>query len=577
MAVSERGFWPLRFRHRLLVFCAVISVGTLLVVFFYLQRKQEAMHLQHMRHEARLLVDQIVLTRKWIADHGGIFVEKMPWVTPNPFLEKPTFEAGEKKYVRENPAMVTRQLADYARDQGSYWFNITSLEPINPSNKPDDFEREALTGFEEGESVEAEEVSTIQEQRFYRYIAPLYVEEGCLNCHARHGYDLGDIRGGISVTIPMEEFYAMLAGEWRVVASFALLVSFAVTAFLYLSVNRGILQPISRLRDFVVRWRRETRDGSAGSPGSGAFCADPGSGVTGAMEGVAPGDELHDLYREFCRLHEIITGHQRELEERVEEATGELSKVNDQLVLARDRYRRISERKSEFISSISHELRTPLTSIKGAVRYLAERLEDGSGEEIPPRGELAPFIEIISRNMDHFVKFVEDTLDLEKIESGKVDYHVSRIDLANLIRESIRDQGAADGGKSVGIAYVGPRDLLLQADEDRIRQVLSNLLQNAVRFSPPTGAVTVECLREKETVKVSVSDQGPGLTEEECTAVFERFHKGQEGGSGLGLTIAKGIIEAHGGEIGVESDGSSGSTFTFRLPVNGELLKEGVL
>jgi signal transduction histidine kinase len=561
---AERTYWPIRFRHRLFLFCALLSFVTLLGVFFYLERKQESLYIAGIRHQSQLLFKQIVLTRKWIADHGGIFVEKMPWVTPNPYLERSTIGVGEKEYVKRNPATVTRELAAYAKKQGSYWFNITSLEPVNPGNVADDFERAALLAFEGGGEKESSTITRIDGERFFRYMAPLYSEEECLECHARHGYRVGDIRGGISVTFPMEQFYAAQRRERVVMALFAAVVGILMAGVLYFSVNRSLVVPITGLRDFVVRWRRETDGGSLAAGGENAFCAPMGAAGTGGMAGIHPGDELHDLYREFCRLHEIITGSQKELEGKVRQATEELSRVNEELLLARDRYKEASDRKSEFIAAISHELRTPLTSIKGAVRYLAERIGNTGDGEIPQREELVPFIEIIGRNMDSFIKFVEDTLDLEKIESGKVDYHMADVDLTNLVTEAVEDQKAAEDVKGVDFRLDLPARLIVAADEGRIRQVLLNLLQNAVRYSPEGGEIGVQCGTDNGWATVRVKDR---LPPERSKSVFERFHKGEKGGSGLGLTIAKGIIESHGGKIGAETNGEGGSTFTFRIPL----------
>jgi signal transduction histidine kinase len=564
---TQRTYWPLRFRHRLFLFCALLSFVTLLGVFYYLERKQESLYVAGIRHQSQLLFKQVVLTRKWIADHGGIFVEKMPWVSPNPYLERSTIDVGEKKYVMRNPATVTRELAAYAKKQGSYWFNITSLRPVNPDNVADDFEKGALLAFEEGGEKEASTITPIGGERFFRYMAPLYTEEECLECHSPHGYRVGDIRGGISVTFPMEQFYAVQRRERVVMAFFAAAVGILMAGVLYFSVNRSLVVPITGLRDFVVRWRRETDGGTISGAGENLFCAQmEAAGATG-MRGIHPGDELHDLYREFCRLHEIITGSQKDLEGKVRQATEELSRVNEELLLARDRYKETSERKSEFIAAISHELRTPLTSIKGAVRYLAERIGGAGDGEMPPSEELVPFIEIIGRNMDSFIKFVEDTLDLEKIESGKVDYHLAEIDLTNVVTEAVADQKAAEEKKRIDFRLDLPASLIVAADEGRIRQVLLNLLQNAVRYSPEGGEIAVECGTDNGWATVRVRDQGPGLPPEKREHVFERFHRGEKGGSGLGLTIAKGIVEGHGGKIGVETNSEGGSTFVFRLPI----------
>ncbi len=160
---------------------------------------------------ARAHFKNIVLTRRWNAEHGGIFIKKGPGVRSNPYLENPDITAADGTvYTMKNPALMTREISEYARQSGDFIYHITSLIPLNPDNAPDDFERAALSGFEEGNS----EVHALQKDNarsIYRYMAPLYVEDSCMPCHAKQGYKVGDVRGGISVTFDVSDTQRKMA------------------------------------------------------------------------------------------------------------------------------------------------------------------------------------------------------------------------------------------------------------------------------------------------------------------------------------------------------------------------------
>lgn len=557
-------------RQKIPLICALASLLTLSLVFYYLDRYQVSTYLESIKSQSNMLFRQIVLTRKWIADHGGVFVEQLPWVTENPYLKNSTLKLNGKKYVKKNPAMITRELSEYSTKQHLYSFHITSLRPINPANSPDEFETRSMRGFDAKDYEEAWEVATTDGQRFFRYIAPLYTEAACLECHFQHGYKLGDVRGAISISIPIEPFFAAHKKERIIMASIAVAAALIMMLGLYVALNNVVVNPIRRLRDVVTEWGNDV--------GIDKNSALPAPLECPKVAGLKDGDELNDLYKEFCRLHFAIKQHQRQLEGSIESKTAELSRANEQLALARDRYRETSRRKSEFIAGLSHELRTPLTSIKGAVGYIADRLEMADDGRVPSKEELMPFADIINRNINRFIKLMEDTLDLEKIEAGHMSFDFTYTDIANILEEAVEEFGPFAEEKGLKIELNMEKLPLIYADEGRIRQVMDNFIKNAVRHSPFGAKIKIEGYLSGDMAIVTVKDQGPGIPYEKQKKVFERFYRDSKEGTGLGLTISEGIIMGHGGEIGVHSDGMSGSTFYFKLPANrkpDEALAEG--
>lgn len=160
---------------------------------------------QGLKNRGQALFSSLVITRKWNAMHGGVFVEKTPGMESNPYLQNPDITASNgKTYTTKNPALMTREISEIAEREGAFQFHITSLKPLNPNNTPDPFEQQALLSFAQGKD-EAFSKEKRNGVIYYRYMAPLLVDQACLSCHAAQGYQLGDVRGGISVSFNIEE------------------------------------------------------------------------------------------------------------------------------------------------------------------------------------------------------------------------------------------------------------------------------------------------------------------------------------------------------------------------------------
>ncbi len=231
--------------------------------------------------------------------------------------------------------------------------------------------------------------------------------------------------------------------------------------------------------------------------------------------------------------------------------------------------KRLDRMKDEFISSVSHELRTPLTSIKGSLGLLV----GGAVGDVPDKAQ--NMLNIAADNCDRLLNLINDLLDMDKIQAGKLELHQEALQLSSLINKALSiNQGYADKFK---VKLTCRQELLpeleFHCDEYRLLQVLSNLLSNAIKFSPEGDVVTLAAAVEETMLRISISDNGPGIPKAFQEQIFKPFSQAdssdtrQRGGTGLGLVISKRLVEMHGGSIGFESRPDEGATFYVLLPL----------
>lgn len=245
----------------------------------------------------------------------------------------------------------------------------------------------------------------------------------------------------------------------------------------------------------------------------------------------------------------------------------ELGRINEEL-------KKMDKLKSDFLSMVSHELRTPLTSIKA----FAEILLSNPDEDLETRQE---FLSIINNESERLTRLINDILDLSKIESGKIEWHIRRVALESLVKQVTSSFQGLTNEKGIKIEIDTTENLpRVYVDEDSIIQVLTNLLSNALKFTPNKGKIKVAIRLTEEPiygVMVSVSDTGIGIKEEDLEVIFEKFKQvgtnsnilvDKPEGTGLGLAISKNIIERYEGKIWAESKPGKGSTFYFVIPTS---------
>jgi signal transduction histidine kinase len=217
----------------------------------------------------------------------------------------------------------------------------------------------------------------------------------------------------------------------------------------------------------------------------------------------------------------------------------------------------------DLVANVSHELKTPITAIRAHLENLAD------GIERPDRETL----QVMLGQTERLGRLVDQLLDLSRLESGEVPLHLEPMALSPVVERVISEFSVGRSMTDVALHDEVDGDLFVDADAERIHQVLFNLVDNAVRFTPPGGEVTIAARRDADRVRVRVTDTGVGVGPEHLPRLFERFYRADAsrsrddgGGTGIGLAIARSIVEGHGGRITAESEPNNGATFTFDLP-----------
>jgi signal transduction histidine kinase len=217
----------------------------------------------------------------------------------------------------------------------------------------------------------------------------------------------------------------------------------------------------------------------------------------------------------------------------------------------------------DLVANVSHELKTPITAIRAHLENLTDGIEQPDRETL----------QVMLGQTERLGRLVDQLLDLSRLESGEVPLHLEPIALSPVVERVFSEFSVGRAVTDVALHEDVPADLFVRADAERIHQVLFNLVDNAVRYTPPGGEVRIRARRDADRVEVQVRDTGVGVAPEHLSRLFERFYRAdpsrsrdEGGGTGIGLAIARSIVEGHGGRIAAESEPNNGSTFTFDLP-----------
>ncbi len=557
------------------------------------------------RAEVRTQYDWMVTLRSWLASHGGVYVPLTERTPSNPYLDVPDKDIqtpSGKKLTLMNPAYVTRQI--YSEFYGKIGMkgHLTSLNPLNPNNRADEWERAGLEDFEKG-VIEKFEFSNIGGEQHLRLMRPLFVEKSCIPCHEKQGYQIGDIRGGLSLSVPAEKFFVKAReGIWKSLLAYSV-IWLAGAAALYLFSA----QMLKSARERAVMQNENARLAGAVMHAADAVAV---TGSEGNIEYVNPAfekvtgyslDEVrgknprllksgrHDrgFYEEMWRTIKAgrvwrgkITNRKKdgsfyEEEMTISPVTDAAGSVVNFVAVKRDITRETALQKSRayFTDITAHELRTPLAKLH-LVENLLKQIEDaGTGD-----GRLGDVHNALRESMVSFDRIVNATaLISDMTRTGSERPFVRDLiyyDIATALEAAQANIVSAQRNITldVGMAEL-PRHATVLGNRGMIQQALDEVFSNAIKFTPDGRSINVRAYAVRRQVIIEVADEGEGIPEDKLRDVFIPYfslenplthstgrYKFHGGGLGLGLTVAKLIMEYHNGGLVIGKRTDHGGT-----------------
>ncbi|MFA5517974.1 MAG: ATP-binding protein [Spirochaetota bacterium] len=559
---------------------------------------------------AQIAHDKDTTFRRWIAKQGGVYVPVSEHTKPNPFLKVQnrdiTTDKGEKLTLM-NPAYVMRQALDLSYKEYNLKGRLISLRPFNPMNTPDSFEKQALIAFEKGETMVSSN-ETIDNIEYLRYVKPFKADATCLKCHGHQNYKIGDIMGGISVSVPSANLNKLIKNEIInivLIHSITLIIGIVLILFLLKILSKQWKARIKAEED-LIKSEKKFR-----------------TYIENAPDGILVTDlnnYIIDVNPAACKLlgytrDELITTHKNRLVsqeyrdkikasldiiQQAEKHSAEAgfikkngttfiglldaSRLNDTTAIGfikditpiklieqtlrenEEELIALNKNKDRFLSILAHDLRQPFNSILGFSDFLLENFDELD------KAEIIKQIKIINQVSHNTYHLLEDLLLWSKALTDKVIIDKQKIDLSKLVNDLIGKINIYMNKKDLSINYFETEKIEVFADVNMLKTVLRNLISNAIKFTNHNGQIGIYAESGQSGTIITVSDNGVGIDKNKISRLWdftdEIIAVGTDGekGSGFGLSLCKELLERHGGQIWVESELGKGSDFKFTIP-----------
>jgi len=613
---KNRFFNLMRYTWTLLAVWTLIVAGLLTKEFIDINAYTSEIAL----NTARAHLNKDFSFRLWGSLHGGVYIPVSSDVQPNPYLaglsERDIFTPSGRHLTLMNPEYMLRHLNETFSDLYGVAGHITSLKPLRPENTADAWETKALHAFEGGEKEVVEIIRTNNDPPLLRLMQPLFVKPECMKCHGHQGYRLGDIRGGLGITLPMTPFINRTQQQLLVhTISLVLLWILGCAGLLIGSerlrknTNKLALSNVGMQREIEERKRveaalqRESSFTAAVLDTAGALIivlnvqgeiirfnqtSEIISGyrfpeVAGRLfwEALLPPEAHEHIKRLFAQIHDntfppkLVTQLLNRAQERriIDWANTTFRDEDGNIEYIISIGIDITEEKQlqnqllhaeklsaigKLSASIAHEINNPLFGIRNVLERLREK-----GELSADNRE---FADLAVQECDRIRDLIKDLQHFNRPTSGvmtPVNLHKTIDDILLLSKKemetsriTVKKSYATDLGDVLAIA-------------DQIKQVLLNLTNNAIEAMPNGGELTILSKKSGDAAAISISDTGSGISASDLNHIFEPFFttKPAVKGTGLGLSVTYGIIKRHGGDIQVRSQPGIGTTFTITLPI----------
>lgn len=482
-------------------------------------------------------------------------------------------ENGEYNFKGLHCSKVGLSVGALFSKRTDYIIRYAALNPRSEQNRADEFEEAAINSFNEDTSLE--EYSGFAEingeEDYFRYAAPLRMEENCEECHGRpvdeiditgypkEGFANGEIIGIISIATPTKQFETNYLEVALLHGIFLLFLSVGCIVAIYFYTQKYVTKPLGKLERAIEK---------AGS-GNAYKQID--------AEDIGAKGEIKSLVSYFnessLKLESIHTGLESEVKKRtidLEEANTLLVEQAQELESLNERLRVDNRYKSHYFTMMSHELKTPLTAIIAYANLLRESNEGDDDNSLN-----IDAVDSITSNSRALLKLIGNILESAKLEAGRADLELQAVDVDEVFNHLEASLNPLAAERNILLYFFRSQGVpLFIADPDKLAHVLENLASNAIKHTPHEGVVVIESyyFKKDETIRFRVIDDGPGISQGEQELIFKEFVQANEymerpvSGSGLGLTLAKEYTELHQGSIELVSEVNKGSIFTVILP-----------
>lgn len=497
----------------------IVIVSIIFVVFstMFLWQKQKELIIEQAHIQAKTLFEMILITRQWVAEN--------------------------RDDVKPVPAVVTKELSKYAGVMSRFRFHITSTTLINPENAPDEFEKRALSALASGRA-EYDETVTEDKAKIYRYMAPLYMNEACMECHIYQGFKVGDLRGGISIAVPLDEIEASIDRNNRFFYMAGVLTFLGIVITLTVMMRSLVLKKLSILSEAASSFK---------------------SGDYSKKVEINTDDEIEELSEAFNLMRESILKNEENLKRRLKDVTGKYVLLVNELEEKNKELLSVNSFKTEILDSISHEIRTPLTKI---LAYSELLLKPELSDDASLRFKSA---ETIKRNSKALNRLFNEIITLSRLEHKQHDYHFAPVRIASMFEDTFAFFEQDIKEKKLDVSVDIPESLTVCVDTDVFKYLIDNLLANAIKFNKQGGKLIVKAFKKNDSTVFIVRDTGCGIPADEMENVKKRFYRASNvkkdyHGTGLGLSIVNRVVYAHKGTLEIESELGEYAEFRVILP-----------
>ncbi|MGA1846267.1 ATP-binding protein [Deferribacter abyssi] len=496
----------------------LLNIAILLILtpfYLILWNNQKQLIMKQAKIQAKTLFNMILITRQWVAEN--------------------------RDKIKPVPAVATKELSKYALIMSNFRFHITSDKLVNPENKPDEFEKYALKLFREGKK-EVEKIELDEKYgKVYRYMAPLYINKSCIQCHHYQGYKIGELRGGISVFIPLKDIIHNLRQQ------LILFIISGITMYLFLNImlivllKKSVLNPLKSLESATKEIEKRNFN---------------------IYVDLKTKDEFEDLANAFNMMIKELRIHESELKNKINHAVGKYAIALEELKKTNENLKKMNQFKSDIIDSLAHEVRTPLTKLISCTDII---------QSSNNRTQIERCLEIILRNSRILKDLFDKIILLNKLEYSTYDFTDDEVDIKNLIDYVLSKYKLEIENKHIKI--IQNIDVkTFYSDHTLMEFLLSNLISNAIKYNKDNGLIEIETKFKDNYLVLSIKDTGIGIPEKELENIFKRFYrisdiKKQYPGLGLGLSIVKRIVDHLGGELFVKSEENKYTHFIIKLPI----------